>query len=363
MTKKEKILIGIFAMLALVCFIAYSLIVQYLLGQQTILIYPDGNLSDSLFVSQNNTYTQSDALPNKTAFNGVPYYVDIPNGTIANVGEGRIVQVNDSVYIYISEFSAGKDAESVILDEFPSALLIDYDPLYTYSQQLKSQTGYINGFAAKYMFDMISVSNGSVVKTAYVAFYDLASADDEALNHILVGVVTTSADTASFVNVKMVLDTVTLTVRYDSFLESEQRKQEKLQKDEDIQKPEEESKPEEDLSSDDKTIKEESTKVRSYKDLITEDDYDARVTPIPITKTYGDMFINIVTDRRIEDSEITLYSPSFEIVGEKVVSEDGLTTQFQLGEITEDMFGDYVLKVTNYGEYSKLSVQVGDATE
>ena len=354
MKKTEKAAMIILIPLLIILFILYSLINQYKISQRSVLVYPEGTLSDSLFVSQNNTYTANDSFPNKTAFRRVPYYIDLPSGTLASVGQGSIVQLSDSIYVFISEYEQG-DAESVILSEFPSALLIDYDPLYTYSQRLKEQTGYINGFSASYIFDMISVSNGTAVKTAYLAAYDLSGVEDEeSQNHIVVSVITTNIDSGSFAHIKLILDTITLTVRYDQKLSMEQEKSRKTEEESAEEPTKEDSRPEE---------SEPPESPQSYNDLVTEYDYDARVIPISITKTYGDLFINILTDHYIEESEMTLYGPSLEPIGEKVLSEDGLTVQFQVGEITEEMLGDYVLKVTYYGDYLDFQLQVGDAAE
>lgn len=351
MTKKEKALLGILIPLAVILFILYSLVNQYKISQRSVLVYPEGNLSDSLFVSQNNTYTANDSLPNKTAFQNLPYYIDLPEGTFAKVGQGSIVQLNDSIYVYISEYSQG-DAETVLLSEFPSALLIDYDPLYTYSQRLKDQSGYINGFSASYLFDMISVSNGVLVKTAYLAAYDLYDAEEEG-NHIVVSVITTDIDSGSFANAKLILDTITYTVRYDQKLSNAQEKGRTEENDK------EETAGEESHSEENDTQK----SSKDYNDLVTEGDYDARVIPISITKTYGDLFINIITDQYHEESEMVLYSPDLDPIGEMVLSEDGLMTQFQVGAVTEEMLGEYVLKVTYYGDYLNFQLQVGDAAE
>ena len=373
-TKKEKALMAIFLPLCVILFILYSLIVSYKETQKTVIVYPEGNLSDSLFVSQNNTYTESDRLPNKYGFETMPYYIDLPDGTVANVGNGSIVQINETSYLFISEYTSDKTAESVMLEEFPSALLIDFDSVYTYAQNLKTQAGYINGFAAQYYFNMLSVSNGNIVKTAYIAAYELRSIDTEEAspNRLLVGVITTKSDSVSFTNIKNYLDMVTLTVRYDKYLESEQNKKRK--------EAEEEGKAVQDNGSStetkpaDKPVEEvfsertdelgslpDADSRTTYDELVSDDDVDARVYPISIQKDYEDLFINIKTDVAVEDAKITLYTPYLAEITEKVVSEDGLTTQFQIGNVTKEQYGNYILKVTHYQEFGKVTAQVGDA--
>ena len=53
---------------------------------------------------------------------------------------------------------------------------------------------------------------------------------------------------------------------------------------------------------------------------------------------------------------MTLYGPDKQETGDIVLSGDGLTTQFQVGAVKEDMLGVYVVKVTHYAEFSGLSL-------
>lgn len=88
---------------------------------------------------------------------------------------------------------------------------------------------------------------------------------------------------------------------------------------------------------------------------------DARFIPFTVDHSYTDMFVNCRYDKSVEGSVMTLYGPDKSEIGSIVLSDDGLTTQFQVGSVTEDMLGVYVIKVTHYAQYTGLSLEVGDA--
>lgn len=353
MSKKEKVIMAVFVPLTIIMVVLYVLTSEYTRNVAVEAIYPEGKLSDSLFVSQNTTYVENSALPKRYSFSQVPYTVDIPEGKKAYVGNGCIIQATSSLYIYVTEYEKDQDGEAVMLEEFPTALLIDYDPLYTYTQKFQDETGYINGFSAQYKFSMLSVSNGSVAKNGYIASYSIFDPYENDGGNVFIGVVTTGSKNEDFNNAKAILDAIMQTMRYDQKLDKQiQREQAAQLKTEATPTPalqeKEESNPDDPY---DFTV------------LIEDSDIDARFIPFTLDHTYGDMFINCKYDAVVNGSEMTLYSPQKEEVGIKVVSEDGLTTQFQLGRITEDMLGVYAIKITHYAKYSGLSLEVGDAAD
>lgn len=370
MTKKEKAIIALMIPVAIICLVLYVLITEYSAQQKSLLVYPEGTLSDSLFVSQNNSYTKNDSLPNSHAFLTVPYYIDVMAGSEANVGRGSIIQAAEDIFIYLSEYNPVTDnAESIMLEEFPSALLIDYNPLYTYSQKLETQTGYINGFAANYLFNMITVSNGEISRTAYVAAYDMVSIDhveDDSYPRIMVAVVTTSANSQSFAVCKNVLDAMALTIRYDEKLakkiDSEKEKEaveaESTKEDSKEESTEGSSKePDSDIPPHEREAEEYNY---DFTDLIEDNDVDPRFVPLIVDEEYEDMYILVTTDIFVKDSVMTLYSADRKILGVNSVSEDGLINTLHAGKVTKEEYGLFVIKVTQFGEYGSMQVDIED---
>ena len=59
-------------------------------------VFPEGTLSESIFESQNNIYTENGDLPNIYSFYEVPYKVSVPNAKGATVGSGRMYDYDDN---------------------------------------------------------------------------------------------------------------------------------------------------------------------------------------------------------------------------------------------------------------------------
>ncbi len=386
MKKSEKIAIGILLPLSIVLLILYVLTTEYARAQQNILAYPEGGLSDSLFVQQNNSYTKNDALPVTFAFNTLPYYIDTMKGSQANVGQGWIIQASDSVFIFLSEYNDTNNdtGEDVILREFPSAILIDYDPVYTYTQQIKSQNGYINGFEAEYSFDMITVSNGKNARTCYYAAYDLKRINEQDHDHMLVAVVTTTADSQSFTVCKNALDAMARSIRYDEKLNKkiEEAKKEQLEKEQVEQaasKSLQETSQESEGSGSNPYIKPSTVnhpdeliqhRVYDYNfdSLVEETDEDAKFVPLTVEKNYSDMYIYFTMENLWEDfapgrCEFTLYNAMREKISSPEYSEDGSKVTFHVGEVTDDQQGLFIIKITHYSDFGKGTVEVSDGPE
>lgn len=350
MSNKNKVWMVVLIPLALIFFSLYILTSEYARKAEDVLVYPEGDLSDSLFVAQNTAYVQNGALSQKYALSSMPYTVDVPSGTSASVGNGCVVQATTSLYVYITYHDTDLDAERVMLEEFPQSLMIDYDPAYTYTRQLVCQSGFTNGFSVDYFFDMLSVSNGSVAKNGYVAAYDIADPYGDGGGDILICVITTETDNVAFANAKSILDAIILTVQYDQKMDRQISRQ---------------TAREEDGQEDTASLQEEETGggVYDFASLVNEGDVDARFIPFTIDHPYADMFVNCKYDKPVEGSSITLYSPDKVRIGDAVQSGDGLTIQFQVGAVTEDMLGVYVVKITQYARYTGLSLEVGDAAD
>lgn len=363
MIKREKTIILLLLMFS-ACFLCFYKVMTPKSPVQKELQYPAGNLSTSLFVQQNSNYSKEDYLTEKCAISGMPYYADLPAGSKAAVGNGQIFQVSEDAYIYLSSFGESEKPNDVILKEFPAALLMDYNPDYCFLQELKEETGYINGFQAEYLFASLSVSNGKDIQSVYMAAYSLSDSNNDIPQRILIGVMTTKVENSAFMGIKALLDGVTNSIRYDEKLDrlqEEERIKETMQ-----QKEETGSENIEDTEESRGIVVDEIKEDRShtteyYSSYISPEDVDARITPIKIERDFGDLFINVVAQNVVEGSEIVLIDPNGNIFQKKNVSEDGLTTQFQIGSIGPEQYGSYLLKITRYGEYLGIAVRLGDA--
>ena len=351
MSKKEKALVGVFTFLSLFLIAVYALMHHFASKKAESLIYPKGNLSDSLFVSQNNTYTDNAALPNPRELTKAPYLINLPDGDEAVSNGAVILKAADSVYVYYAEHDEETDAESLFLDSFPSAIMMNFSKTYTYAQAFESQSGYINGMGADYLFDLVSISDGVKQSSVYAAIYDLKMSDERFLT---VSVVTTESGSDKFSEIKAILDAVTKTVRYDEKLD---KKQQKEVKEEETKSPEEVS----EVLEEPEVSKYDHRLPESEEDLLNESDIDARISRIPIEKEYEDLFVNVVVENTIPDAEVRLYDPTFTEITSLVMSEDGVVYQFQVGSVDDAMKGTYILKITHYEELGKISVEIGDA--
>jgi len=350
MVNRKKVFVAVLIPLAIIFLSIYIATTEYVKSAGEALVYPEGNLSDSLFVAQNTVYVQNHALTHTYAISNLPYTVDVPDGASAYVGNGYVIQAAESLYVYVTCHDVDADARRVMLGEFPKSLMIDYDPAYTYTQRLAGQAGYTNGFSVEYFFDMLSVSDGSVAKSGYVAAYDIEDPCGDGRGNILICVITTETDNAAFASVKSVLDAIILTVRYDQKMDRQMGGQEAGAIEEE---PEEAGEPETGQDGG----------AYDFASLVGDDDVDARFIPFTIDHPYADMFVNCRYDRPVEGAVLTLYGPDKQETGDIVLSGDGLTTQFQVGAVTEDMLGVYVVKITHYAKFSGLSLEVGDAAD
>lgn len=354
MSKKDKTLIIICVIALVILLPIYVIVTNYKHSAVVELVYPEGQLSDSLFVSQNSTYTKIEQFPDSYELKTSPYIIDLPSGSAADVNNSHIVKATETIYMYVSEHDATQSAESLFLSEFPSAIMMDFSPLYTYSQALKSQSGYINGFGADYKFYMVNISNGEKTTVVYAALYDLEQLTYENYtSKITIAVVTTNQDSNSFASTKTVLDSAINTLRYDSKLDK--RLQEALNK-----AAKEEEKEKEETKIEDDKPEEHQIVVGNPQTLIMPDDFDAKVAEISVEGPYTNCEISLTQEIPYESSIVTLYDSNYNELGNGTVSEDGLITTFTIGPVEDGVKLRYVIKITNYSAIGRISIMKND---
>ncbi len=217
MSRKTRVLVFFLVLVLIALFVMFMLVDAVYVPEPEPVIYPQGELVDSVFVAQNNDYTEDSSLPNTYSFSTVPYLVDVPDGTGADIGTGRIYKITDDYYAYVTEYTDQYDVQSIISAQFPVALLINYVPEATRITVNAEKTGYINGFKARYIADNLLVSDGATNSEAIVLGYSLDLPDGPYYgNHMFIAVCTTQISTDAANNCAAVLSALMKTVRYSS---------------------------------------------------------------------------------------------------------------------------------------------------
>lgn len=183
------------------------------------LYYPQGSLSDSIFVGQNNIYTKNPSLTQLHTCSQVPYYTDLPESKGATIGSGTVYQLGSTTFAYISEYPDYENIHDIICSQFPAALLVNYIPEETKIKMVCHKLGFINGFSAEYIVEYIQVADAKKQMTAVLMGYDLVVQDENFEGtRLFVGIGTTSYDNTSGDNCATLLDTIMDTVRFDEKL-------------------------------------------------------------------------------------------------------------------------------------------------
>lgn len=222
MTKNSKTFLKIGCPILIVLLILYFLVSAVYIPEPETIEYPTGELKNSIFVEQNNTYTANESLPKIHYFTTVPYAVDVTESNGASVGTGTVYQAKDTIFIYVSEYTDGYSIHDIITSQFPAAILISYVPENTRVVSQVDKTGYINGFSAEYICDTIYVSDGANTSQACVMGYDLKINDDYfSGNHLFISIATTDITNSTLEGCSQILSLIMGTVRKDEDLEEE----------------------------------------------------------------------------------------------------------------------------------------------
>lgn len=231
MKKSVKVLIvflGVMAFFMGIIYIALNIVHNSLPKE---LVYPEGNLSKSIFDSQNMKYQPNTSLPITYEFEYSPYTIDICDTDKAKVGNGSVYEVSDWMYVYFTEYTKDQNIELVIKDELSRAIMIDSNKEMSVLETYVYEEGYINGFKADYYINCLTVSNGNRSSSVYLTGYALTITNEE-YDHgykMFVGVVTAENSTDTFASAKQVLDELIATFNYS---EDKQEKILRLEKEE-----------------------------------------------------------------------------------------------------------------------------------
>ena len=350
MKRLQKVLIGIFSSLFLMCFFTYKALANIPEETPTPIVYPESGLSDNLFVSQNSKYVENEGLQNPYAFPDVPYYIDMPKGDTADVGSGHIVYGNDNLCFFISEIDDEENPHDAVLSQYPPVVYINYSQQSSYSQTVKEDYGYINGLTARYFVDHLLISTGvnTSARSAYVIGYCIDLNDDSDWN-IIVSVATTLESTESFADCKALLDTIMYTVRYDETLDKKQNdEREKAAR-------EAEKAAEEAAKQAQKESSAEGLDTLSSTTVTTTTVGDVRQIPVEIEHNFNDLSIIVKWSNPSPDTELTFVSTDGTI---SVPASTKASKQAIINVGACEEFKDYKLNVTHYNECGDVTVKL-----
>lgn len=223
MTKKQKLALTIIISLSVVLFIFIWILNIFAKNIPEEVEYPAGNLSDSIFESQNTFYTPSQNYDLTHKFSLIPYSIDTVDAECAKIDTGA-VYISGSAYFFYSEIEKGENVDDCIKKQFSQVLEYGVEPDVCNVETFLTETGFINGFTAEYQVLHLSVpsevaENG--VKDAYMVVYRLEIDDNDEYpdNYdVVMGVGTQALSTETLAMCKALLDEDVLTIQYDSNL-------------------------------------------------------------------------------------------------------------------------------------------------
>lgn len=222
MKKGQRFILWLFISFSFISFAMFKALAMVEDGRTKPLEYPESTLSQDLFVSQNTDYVVNEQLQDSYSYKTVPYMVDLVKGDVAEIEEGHLVRVTDTVTLFLTEYPKDKDFNEVILNQYPPAVYLNYSKDNSYAQTVKDSLGYINGYNAKYFINHLLISIGPSVtaQSIYMIGYDVNLGSDYE-NNVLLSIATTDATTENLALCKKYLDAFIYTLRFDSKLDTD----------------------------------------------------------------------------------------------------------------------------------------------
>jgi hypothetical protein len=347
MNKGTKKLLIFLSVLFVFFFVLYLLVDSVYVPPKEEIAFPEGELTASIFTSQNNMYEENESLPQHHKFKTVPYIVDVPEAIGAEVGTGTVYQVNDTIYVFVSEYTDQYNVQDIITSQFPVALLISYVPENTKVTAMVDRVGFINGFSAEYIADRLYVSDGTNSQEAAVLGYALDVQDENYIgNHMLVSVCTTDLSEENLAACAQVLSVVIRTVHRDEGLQEELEQQKK--REEEAAKKE----AEEQAQAQEQTQQEQPDDVSQH--IVSTE--QANVTEIPITleTDYTNFKLTVSWTLENKDAVFELFLPG----GVSYADPSEVTTYGATFNLATGPAGQYTLRIKNYAQLGDITTVI-----
>ncbi len=347
MKTSSKIGISVSAIFA-VFFFAITMVLTNLAGTikataaQTI---PAGNLSNSIFDSQNMKYVADPSLPVTTNFETIPYTIDLPQVDAASVGQhGRVYKVLEDTYIYTTEFKKSNGTiDNVLPEELGKALKIDYVASLTNIRSAADETGFLDGFEAGYkVYDMAVMSDASgadtVPATVFTFAFNVPDYDSTLAVSIAKRKPLSETTNEELIQLKQLLDTISRTIQYSEELATSLKEAEEKAQEEAAVAAEQEKEAMERAEQTSETSEVEETKSNATNMAVT------------IDKDYGNLELVLYWENSTVAPEFVIYNTD-KTVSYSPVSVVNGEAVFQMGKVAASKM---VLEITgeNYGKVS-----------
>ena len=307
-------------------------------GKPEPITYPPSDLSDDLFVSQNMDYVENESLTETYGFMDVPFVVDLPDGKTAKVQEGYLVYADEGITFFSTQVEKNENVHDAILEQYPSAVNMNYSKKASYIQTAMTDTGYINGFYATYFIDHLLVSTGVKLdaKNAYVIGY-IIDPGVEYDYYIVLSFATTIENSEALSVCKELLDLVTVTLRYDEDLDEDQTRAR-----------------EEMLQEAMRAAKNEDSEIVSYsgyEDSTVEGDSNIEII---VPNDFRNMSCLVTWTSACSDYEISFINASNVKLG-KVSTKGTTQALIEVGAVKE---GIYYLNCSHYGTCGDINIKL-----
>jgi len=306
-------------------------------GKPSPIAYPDSELSDDLFVSQNIDYVENESLTETYGFMDVPFVIDLHDGKTADIEEGHLVYTDEGITFFSTQVEKGENIHDAILEQYPAAVNMHYSKKASYIQTAMTDTGYINGFYATYFIDHLLVSTGVQIdaKNAYVVGY-IIDPGVEYDYYIVLSFATTIESSEALSICKELLDLVTVTLRYDDDLDREQ-----IRKREDA------------LEEALRAAKNEDNNVVSYSGY-ENNIADSRNVEVIVPNDFRNMACLITWTNACSDYEISFFNEFNTRMG-KVSTKGTTQALIEVGEVKK---GIYYLECSHYGSCGDINIKL-----
>jgi len=213
MNKKTKTILIILVVLFIILAIFVKILGTYEEKEPVPVSIPSGNLSDSLFVLQNNTYIAQDSMPTLISFGKIPYSIDMVNNSHVSVGNGYVFSLSQGYLTYVTCIPKNEVCAVMLKQEYAKSILINTIPEMANCSLLREETGFLNGFEVAYSVYELGITDNVSINYSYIVGYRLSVPDWD--YDLYMGVSTMTYDTETLQNCKEILDMLVYTVRYN----------------------------------------------------------------------------------------------------------------------------------------------------
>ncbi len=212
--KKTKIMIIVAAALAALMFVFYIMLglVENQIPEEV--VYPSGQLSNSVFDLQNMNYSAVNEMSLRYEFVDMPYTIDVVEGDMVSINGANIIDC-EPYFFYYSVINQKDELKEALCSHLTEVLCSGADSLLTEVEILVTEEGYINGCLGTFVVAKLEVHD---TQPSYICLYRLHV--DESFyaseNDLIVGCMTSTFSTQSLAELQGLLYLSVGTLRYDA---------------------------------------------------------------------------------------------------------------------------------------------------